>query len=161
MKYDYIIAIDPDTEKSGVATLNPATRTLETQSLTFPFLNDYLITIKCASEEKQLSVLIIVEAGWLHSKSDFRDVKGKAATRIAKNVGANHETGRKIIEMCKHFGLDVREQIPLKKHWKGKEGKITHCELAAFTRIEGRTNQEERDAALIAWEYAGLSFKIG
>jgi hypothetical protein len=40
--------------------------------------------------------------------------------------------------------------------WNGKDGKITHEELAAFTGLKGRTNQEERDAALIAWNYAGF-----
>ncbi|MDR1339587.1 MAG: hypothetical protein LBK58_06010 [Prevotellaceae bacterium] len=37
---------------------------------------------------------------------------------------------------------------------------ITHKELAAFTGITGRNNQEERDAALIAWVWAGLEVKV-
>lgn len=42
MKYDNIIAIDPDKEKSGVAFLKPKTRQLEVSNLTFPMLLDYL-----------------------------------------------------------------------------------------------------------------------
>jgi hypothetical protein len=49
---------------------------------------------------------------------------------------------------------------PLKKNWKGKDGKITHKELALFTGLTGRTNQEARDAGLIAWIFAGLPIRI-
>ena len=44
--------------------------------------------------------------------------------------------------------------------WQGKDGKITQQEIASFTGITGRNNQEERDAALLAWVYAGLPIKI-
>ena len=43
---------------------------------------------------------------------------------------------------------------------KGKDRKITAEELKAFTGVTGRTNQEGRDAALLAWEYAGLPIKM-
>jgi hypothetical protein len=43
--------------------------------------------------------------------------------------------------------------------WHGRDGKITQEEIAAFTGIDGRHNQEERDAALLAWIYAGLPIK--
>ena len=35
-RYDNIIAIDPDKDKSGVAFLKPTTRQLEVSNLTFP-----------------------------------------------------------------------------------------------------------------------------
>jgi hypothetical protein len=51
--------------------------------------------------------------------------------------------------------------------WKGRDGKITHEELqhlAIITdktnHITNKTNQEARDAALLAWEYAGLPIRI-
>ena len=130
--YDIIIAIDPDTEKSGVAVLEPATRRMETMSLTFPQLLDFL----CHGAD------------------------GHRAERIAKNVGANHETGRKIVEMCRHWGIHVEEQRPLQKMWRGKGGKITAAELKEITGITSRTNQDERDAALLAWVWAGLPVRI-
>lgn len=159
-KYDNIIAIDPDTQKSGVAYLKISTEQLEVSNLSFPDLLDYIQRAKSISSETGESVLIIVEAGWKHSKSDFRDIQGKAATRIAKNVGANHETGRKIIEMCKHYGLDVMDVFPLKKCWNGIGGKITQEEIEIITGLKGRTNQDGRDAALIAWCYAGLPIRV-
>ena len=41
-KFDNIIAIDPDKEKSGVAYLKPPTRQLEVTNLDFPNLLEYL-----------------------------------------------------------------------------------------------------------------------
>lgn len=45
-------------------------------------------------------------------------------------------------------------------HLNGKDGKITHEELASFTGVKERTNQEGRDAALLAWTYAGLPIRM-
>ena len=156
------MAIDPDVDKSGVAYLKRATRQLEVSNLTFPQLLDYLQHVKQVRDNEGESVIIVVEAGWLissnwHLKS--KDNK-KIASAKGNSTGRNHEVGRKIVEMCKHYGLDVHEQYPLKKSWKGNEGKITHEELSSITGLMGRTNQEARDAALIAWHYAGLPIRL-
>jgi hypothetical protein len=155
-----IIAIDPDVEKNGVAYLEPATLKLEVLSLTFPQLLDYLQTVNYENElTDNKKILIVVEAGWLNQISNFHTAAGRKGQRIAKNVGANHEVGKKIVEMARHYGFEVVEQKPLKKIWKGKDGKITHEELAAFTSITKKTSQDGRDAALIAWTFAGLPNK--
>jgi hypothetical protein len=54
----------------------------------------------------------------------------------------------------------VEEVKPLKKCWKGRDGKITHEELARFTGLMGHTNQDGRDAALLAWVRAGLPIRL-
>lgn len=159
-KYDNIIAIDPDKDKSGVAFLKLTTRQLEVSNLTFPHLMDYLQFCKKTSLEKQETVIVVVEAGWMVKKSNFHEAQGHRAKKIAKDVGANHETGRKIIEMCKHYGLEVLAHAPLVKCWKGKDRKITHEELASFTGLTGRTNQDGRDAALLAWAFSGLPIRV-
>ena len=159
-EYQYIIAIDPDVTKSGVAELNTQHRLLEVTSLTFPQLLDYLQYRKKLSETAKTSLIVIVEAGWLNAKSNFHGQSGNKAQRIAKNVGANHQTGKHIVEYCRHIGIEVVEQRPLAKTWRGRDKKITHDELAYFTGITGKTNQEERDAALLAWHYAGLPIKV-
>ena len=159
-KFDNIIAIDPDKVKSGVAWLKPSTRQLELSNLSFPLLIEYLQFAKQKGEELNESLVVVVEAGWFNAKSCFHTAQGKQAEKIAKDVGANHETGRKIIEMCEHYGINVIAKAPLAKCWKGKDKKITHEELASFTGIMGRTNQDGRDAALLAWVYAGLPIKI-
>ncbi len=106
------------------------------------------------------SLVVVVEAGWMVRKSNFHDAQGHRAEKIAKDVGANHETGRKIIEMCKHYGIEVVQHAPLVKCWKGKDRKITHEELASITGLIGRTNQDARDAALLAWVFAGLPIRL-
>lgn len=159
-KYDIVIGIDPDTDKSGVAFLKPATRQLEVTRLAFPLLTDYLQELRRKCEETGETALVVVEAGWMVAKSNYHGTSGHRAEKIARNVGANHETGKKIVEMCKHYGLEVVEHAPLRKCWKGADGKITHEELASFTGLSGRTNQDERDAALLAWYFSGLPVRM-
>jgi hypothetical protein len=157
---DIIIAIDPDIHKSGVAYLEIQTRKLEVSNLSYLQLTDYLQFAKETSETINKRVLIAVEAGWLNKISNYHTAANRRGQRIAKNVGANHQIGKMIVELCKSKGFETIEQKPLKKFWKGKDGKITHSELAAFTGIFGKTNQDGRDAALIAWITAGLPIKI-
>lgn len=155
-----VIAIDPDTVKSGVAVLETETRKMETSSLTFALLLDYLQFVKAKAKEAGKTFAVVVEAGWLAQKSNYHGVNGRKGERIAKNVGANHETGRKIVELCRHWGMDVVEQRPLQKMWRGRDGKITAEELQAVTGLTGRTSQDARDAALLAWVWAGLPVRI-
>lgn len=161
-KYDNVIGIDGDVDKSGVAFLHIPTRKLEATSLSFPDLLDYLQTAKTKSELSGESVIVVVEASWLishhwHSKKGDNQ---RVTARKGNSAGRNHEVGRKIVEMCEHYGLEVIEQRPLRKCWKGRDGKITHEELEYFTGLRGRTNQEMRDAVLLAWNYAGLPIRV-
>lgn len=144
-----IIGVDPDVDKSGIAVLHPDKK-LELYNLSFFELFDYLIT------NKENIKIVKVEAGHLVKKANFHGSKNtRTAAAIGRNVGANNETGKKIVEMCEHYGLLVKEVKPFKKIWRGKDGKITHEELQGQLKfrgirtVVGRTNQEERDAALI------------
>jgi hypothetical protein len=159
---DIVIAIDPDVDKSGFAILLPQTRVLEVGTKTFPELMTALQNAKQNATAQNKTLVAVVEAGWLNSSNwHVKDASGaKKAAKIGNNTGRNHEVGRKIIEMSRSYGIETIEQRPLVKIWKGKDRKITHKELAAFTGMMGKTNQESRDAALIAWVYAGLPIKI-
>lgn len=168
IKVDVVIGIDPDVEKSGCAYLEVATRRLEISTLTFPDLLDYLRYVQRQTEVAQKNFRVIIEAGWLnkaHWHLAPKDTKTVAAAK-GNSAGRNHETGRKIAEMCKHWQMPYELVKPLALKvggvnlWQGKDGKITQEELSAFTGITGRTNQEGRDAALIAWEWAGLPVKV-
>lgn len=163
MKYTTIIAIDPDTEKSGVATLDLNGMKVHAEAMPFPVLLDELSNTQCLSRGKNFKV--IVEGGWLVSKSNYHYAKGKGGERIAKNVGANHETGRKIVEMLAHWGVEHEVIHPLKKCWKGRDGKITLAELNSLLRgmgikEMGRCNQDVRDAVLIALTCSGLPMRM-
>lgn len=154
---DIIIAIDPDVERSGVATLAINERKLGTFSLTFPELMD---AFQLFLPDK---TLVVVEAGWLNKPNWHLTAKDSARIAAAKgnSTGRNHETGRKIVEMARHYGLHVEEAKPLRKCWRGRDGKITHEELIQFIPgLPKRTTQDIRDAALLAWTYAGLPIRI-
>ena len=155
-----IIGIDPDCDKSGVARLEG--NQLELSSLSFPELIDYLMRLKGAELNGGARVVVVVEASWRISTNwhTGRYDTIRTAARKGKDAGRCHEVGRKIVECARHYGLEVVEKLPLKKIWKGKDGKITHEELGAFARIPNRTNQEQRDAALLAWDHAGLPIRI-
>ena len=161
-KYDNIIAIDPDVTRSGVAFLKPTTRQLEVSNLTFPQVVDYLNQAKSVQAKTGETLIVLVEASWLikgnwHLSSWER--KQRAASK-GYDVGRNHETGKKIVEMCQHLEIEVLEHYPLRKCWKGKDGKITHEELSSFTGLTGRTKQDARDAALLAWSFANLPIRL-
>lgn len=153
MKTTKIIAVDPDVTKSGVAVMDIESRKIDTLSLSFPELMDYLSNIPIQETE---TTVIAVEAGWLN-KPNWHFAKSIAiAGSIGNDVGRNHETGRKIVEMCEHIGLSVSLVKPLVKRWKGSNKKITHSELESVLKglkmslAKKRTNQDERDSIMIA-----------
>ena len=160
---EIIIGIDPDTDKSGVAQLRVAGREMETFSLSFPELLDYLQRMAQYQHRTGVKVLVVVEASWKIT-TNWHTQRGESvrtAARKGKDAGRCHEVGRKIVECARHYGLEVKEQLPLKKIWKGKDGKITHEEISAFIHMGSRSNQETRDAALLAWNEAGFPIRIG
>ena len=166
---DYVIGIDPDAEQSGIALLVRQTGALTLQTLPFPELLDYikLLSDRAKMIEKK-SLCVVVEAGWMNDTANFHgyhhDNRGE---KIARDVGRNNETGRKIAEMCRHWAIPTAEVPPLPLRigkfnlWSGPRGKITHDEFCTLTGCrQGRTNQEERDAALLAWDAAGLPVRV-
>ena len=161
MRTDVIIAIDPDVKASGVAVLDIPKRTVEASAMPFPELLDMLRDVSQWTSPCK----VIVEGGWLVSKSNYHYARGKGGERIAKNVGANHETGRKIVEMLAYWGIEHEVIHPLKKCWKGRDGKITLAELNSLLRgmgikEMGRCNQDVRDAVLIALTCSGLPMRM-
>jgi hypothetical protein len=156
-KADIIIGIDPDVNKSGVGVVSSKGE-VEVFSFTFPELIEHL---KLSAQLKDCTV-VVVEASWKIS-TNWHTGRGdsiRTAARKGKDAGRCHEVGRKIVECAQYYGLEVVEKLPLKKIWKGKDGKITDEEIKAFMPIQGRTNQEKRDAALLAWDYAGLPIRL-
>ena len=161
MRSDVIIAIDPDVKASGVAVLDIPKLSVEARAMPFPELMEMLRDVSLWS----VPCRVIVEGGWLVSKSNYHYARGKGGERIAKNVGANHETGRKIVEMLAYWGIEHEVIHPLKKCWKGRDGKITLAELNSLLRgmgikEMGRCNQDVRDAVLIALTCSGLPMRM-
>ena len=159
----YFIGIDPDVTKNGVAIVEKETRHLECAALTFAQTLDYLQWVCQRSAEAEATVKVYVEAGWLNKSNWHLYFKDSIASAAAKGVsqGRNEQVSKLLGEMCKHYGLQWQFQKPLQKCWDGRGRKITHKELCDVTGMTTkRTNQEMRDAALIAWVAAGLPIRI-
>jgi len=136
------IGIDPDVDKSGVACWRQSDKKLFVFLLPFFGLYKQLETI---SNNKQ-EAIVFIEAGWLNKKSNFHGRIGQSKNvgeRIAKNVGANHETGRKIVEMCEYLNLPYELVVP-------KKAKTTPEYFKQLTKIETR-NQEMIDASMLVF----------
>ena len=159
---DTVIGIDPDVDKNGVAMLDCNTRTLTITTLTFPQLLDYLQYQKRQAEVQGRNIIVAVEAGWMNQGNWHLKYRDNRNVAVAKGVhqGRNEQVSRIIGQMCERYELHYEFIKPLRKNWKGKDAKITHEELAYFTGIKGHTNQEGRDAALIAWVYAGFAVRV-
>ena len=143
---DFRIGIDPDTDKSGVALFNAEKKKVTgLHNMRFFELFGYLSDGK---ETDGVGIEVVIEAGWLNAKSNFHGAFGGAAERIGAKVGANHETGKKIAEMCEYLNIPYKLVKPLSlKPWGGK--KINHAQFVQLTGWVGRTNQEQRDAAML------------
>jgi len=159
---DNIVAIDPDIDKSGVAFLHTSTKQLEVSSLTMNQLLDYFEHVKAQQQNTNESIVVVVEASWITTHNHHLAGKHNlmSASKTGYNIGRNHQQGIIICEIARKLGFEVVEQPPLRKCWKGANGKITHEELSYFTGIMGKTNQEGRDAALLAWSFANLPIKL-
>lgn len=151
-----VIGIDPDIDRSGVCYLYTPTRQVEVSTMTFPELLEYL-----SAFEADCNVVVVVEAGWKNATTNFHGGHGGIAQKIALSVGRNQQVGHCLVEMCEHWGIPVVEKAPLRKMWNGPDRKITQEEIEAFVPdFPKRSNQEGRDAALLAWDYANFPIRI-
>lgn len=161
-KYDIIIGVDPDNRKSGVATLDVISRKICVSALQFSEAVNYITQI--ANDAKMLNkrLKVYIEGGWLN-KSNWH-VLGKymstaKAAAIGRSAGMNHQTGILLAEMLQSNTVDYDIVKPLKKCWRGTDGKITQPEIELFMGELPRMNQDCRDAALLAWVMAGLPIR--
>jgi len=159
----FVIGIDPDVSKSGVALLDCEAmefKAVETQS--FADLVDYFSVLATDRYYAHKSVVIVMEDSDLSTNWHVspRDNKATAAAK-GRSVGMCHATARHLKECAEAYGLEVVPIKPLRKCWKGRDGKITHDEAAYFMRgLPRQTNPESRDAALLAWAFADFPIRV-
>lgn len=140
-----VVGIDPDTEKSGYAEYDINQKKL-VDVRSYSFFDIYEIL----ESSREVIQIVRIEAGWLNEKANWHGRHGQtkvAGERIAKNVGANHETGRKLVEMCRY--LDIPHEIVKPLGTKA-------IDAGMFKKITGwteRTNQDNRDAAMLCYGY--------
>lgn len=133
-----LIGIDPDVTKSGFAFRNG--NTVELKTLTFFELFETLRFYK----EREVKPTVYVECGFLNGGNRHLNIGKSQAlnSKIGERIGANHETAKKIIEMCEYLQLPYQKIQP-------KRSKIKTDEFKKLTGYTGRTNQEERDAFML------------
>ena len=165
----YVIGIDPDIDKNGVACIRRSRRELEVAYLTFPetieFVKDKFRDWKeYTSLTAPASFMVWVEAGWLN-KGNWHVTESKNgkysptawAAAVGKSDGECSAVSKKLLECFEYYGIPCSPIKPLRKCWKGKDRKITHEELLRELAIykvqhtlKGRSNQEVRDACLLS-----------
>lgn len=136
----FLIGIDPDVDKSGIAIIQGEKVTLD--NMTFFQLFDYLKFYK----EKEEKPIVYIECGFLnksnwHRKSAFSSAMN---SKIGERTGANFETAKKICEMCEYLNLP---HVKLKPTSSKKDSDF----FKKLTGINFRTNQEQRDAFMLIY----------
>ena len=168
-KVGYVIGIDPDIERNGVACIRRSRRELEVACLTFPETLEFIKTkFREWDEFNRLtapaSFMVYVEAGWLNKGNwhvtESRNGKSSPsawAAAVGKHDGECSAVSKKLLECLEYYNIPCSPIKPLRKCWKGRDRKITHDELLKELEIYkvghklgGRSNQEVRDAALVA-----------
>ena len=137
-KNKFIIGIDPDVDKSGIAIIEGNNVTLD--NLTFFQLFELFKSFK----EQNRKPIIYVECGFLN-KSNWHKKAGKSAAfnaKIGEYTGANFETAKKIIEMCEYLRLS---HVKIKPTSSKKDSDF----FKKLTGISFATNQEQRDAYML------------
>lgn len=157
---DVFVGIDPDCDKSGVAVICKSTKDVSVSKKSFFEVYEYLIN---TLPDYYGRFFVVIEGGWLNQGNwhikNCRISPAKAAA-MGRNVGMNHQTGMLLVQMCEMYKIPYEVVKPLPKHWAGPDEKITAEELKYFTGYSKRTNQDERDAILLAWNYAGLPIRV-
>lgn len=158
-----IIAIDPDTARSGVAVIHTDQPEVDLYTLTFAQTIQFIQDTQQRAYEHNKTLAIVIEAAWLNKANwhlNLKDTKRQAAAK-GYSVGRNHQVGLLIHQYCEENLISAHLVKPLRKMWRGPNKKITHQEITHFMPInKNTTNQEERDAALLAWHYANRPIRV-
>ena len=160
--WSIVVGIDPDNVESGVAMVRTSPdkteHTVEVQKMSFPALCDWLRMVRADKNYYSTSMVVVLEGGWLNASNWHalgKYMSAAKAAAIGRSVGMNHQTGLLIEQMCVYLGITCKVVKPLRKIWKGPDGKITQEEITRVLRMGKlpRMNQDTRDALLLAWIY--------
>lgn len=143
---DLVIGIDPDAQKSGIALYRDGALA-ELHLWSFSQLVAHMMVNAGASDITY--VLEDVEA----IRPTFKRVKTNQAAmqKISQNVGQVKQTARLIQEMGAYYGAEVVMVKPLKG--VAKSAKDNTDIFKQITGWAGRSNADNRDAAMLALHY--------
>lgn len=157
----WVIGIDPDVDNSGLAVIDAVGReVVEATSIPFWAVIDTIEAMTIGRPE----FVVVIEGGWLNKGNWHLPPRcsGAMAAAIGRSTGRNHQTGILLEQGCRSRGWSVVviEPLPLKMKksniWQSASGKISAEEILGLTGWNAPTNQEARDAILLAWHWSGF-----
>ena len=135
-----ILGIDPGAH-TGVATyVNGVLTDLETVG---PHNIERLIRGRTPAR-------VVFEDSRLQSHTWTSSASKAAAAKMARNVGQVDAWCNLITSICAELGIAAHGISPA-----GKGGKLNALQFASVTGWLQRSNEHERDAAMVAWKYRG------
>ena len=170
-----LIGIDPDTKASGWALIDLSDRTVHLETL--PFMDILALLTEWRREvddhylDESYSYRFVVEDIWTVAHNWHVSARDNRQTISKKgyHIGRCSMVGQLIYEaIVAHFFPRIA-QPPLRKVWRGADGKITHPELLELCEKHDlilppsklkQTNQEERDALLLALHHIATPIKL-
>ena len=139
-----VVGIDPDLVKSGVAIVEQGALT-KLYALTF-----HEIVTSLASELKHEGAIVIIEDVEADSTTYHRaKTNARQHARIAQNVGQVKGVKRVLVECLLAQGINVVQVKPLRGPVKNRAKKDAEY-FNKVTGWTGRTNEDKRDAAMLA-----------
>lgn len=138
-----VVGIDPDLVKSGVA-ITRAGGLVHMDALSFPELLEF---VRELLPEQPVVIVEEVEA----DKTTYHrpGTNARQHGRIAQNVGQVKGVKRVLVECLKSMGVDVVLVKPLRGPVKNRAKKDADY-FNKVTGWKGRTNEDKRDAAMLA-----------
>lgn len=95
-----------------------------------------------------MPVLVVFEDSRLQSHTWTRGKSGAASAKMARNVGQVDAWCTLITSICGELGIPAHGISPA-----AKGAKVNAERFAALTGWDGRSNEHERDGAMVAWPY--------
>ena len=170
-----LIGIDPDTKASGWAVIDLSDRTVHLETLPFMDILSLLTEWRREVDDHYLdeaySYRFVVEDIWRVAHNWHVSPRDNRLTISKKgyHIGRCSMVGQLIYEAIGAHFFPRIAQPPLRKVWRGADGKITHAELLELCEKhdlkltpskQKQTNQEERDALLLALHHIATPLKL-
>ena len=170
-----LIGIDPDTKASGWACIDLSDRTVHLETL--PFMDILALLTEWRREvddhylDEAYSYRFVVEDIWRVAHNWHVSPRDNRLTISKKgyHIGRCSMVGQLIYEAIGAHFFPRIAQPPLRKVWRGIDGKISHAELLELCEKhdlklppskQKQTNQEERDALLLALHHIATPIKL-
>ena len=170
-----LVGIDPDTKASGWAVIDLSDRTVHLETLPFMDILSLLTEWRREVDDHYLdeaySYRFVVEDIWRVAHNWHVSPRDNRLTISKKgyHIGRCSMVGQLIYEAIGAHFFPRIAQPPLRKVWRGVDGKISHPELLELCEKhdlklplskQKQTNQEERDALLLAMHHIATPIKL-